>query len=88
MKTLVAYLQLFPTIISSVQALESAVPLPAAGKQKLDLLLGIVKAVYDAEETVRREVPWEKLASLITTTATAVVTSLNTLGLFHHPKAN
>jgi len=85
MKTLIAYLQLLPTVIGAVQSLENAIPVPATGKQKLDLLLGIVKTAYDTEETVRREFPWEKLSSLISTAATSIVSALNALGVFHHP---
>jgi hypothetical protein len=84
MKTLIAYLQLFPTILGAVQSLEGAIPLSTTGKQKLDLLVGIVKTAYDAEETVRQEIPWEKLASLVTAAAGSIVAAFNSLGLFKH----
>jgi hypothetical protein len=84
MKTLIAYLQLFPSILSSVQSLESAIPLPSSGKQKLDLVVGIVKTAYDTEESIRKEVPWEKLSALVASAVSSIVAAFNTLGLFTH----
>ena len=54
MNIMLAYLKLFPAILAAVHALEEAIPLPQAGKQKLDLLLAMVKTAYDAEESVRK----------------------------------
>jgi hypothetical protein len=88
MKTLIAYLQLLPTILGAVQSLESAIPVPATGKQKLDLLLSIVKTAYDTEETVRRDVPWEKLSALISTATASIVSAFNALGIFHHQQSS
>jgi hypothetical protein len=87
MKTIVSYLQLFPNILATVQSLEASIPLPSAGKQKLDLLLSIVKTAYDAEEAVRQEIPWEKLAPLVSAAANSIVSAFNALGLFKHPAA-
>lgn len=42
MKTLVAILQLLPAIISAVKAIEEALPISGKGKEKLDLVLGLV----------------------------------------------
>lgn len=83
MQTLLAWLKLFPALLASVKALEEAIPLPAAGKGKLDLLLIIVKTAYDAEEAIRKEFPWERLASIVISAAKAIVEALNALGVFH-----
>ncbi len=87
MKTLIAYLELFPTILASVKSLEEAIPLPQAGKQKLDLLLAAVKAAYDAEESIREDIPWEKLAGIVTRAVKSVVESLNAIGVFRRSPA-
>lgn len=82
MKTLIAYLQLFPSILSSVKSLEDALPIPAAGKSKLDLLIGFVQAAYQAEQTIQKEIPWATLEGVVRTSVTAVVASFNATGLF------
>ncbi len=84
MKTLITYLQLFPTIIAAIQSLENAIPVPASGKKKLDLLLQIVKAAFDTEESVRREIPWEKLSTLVSSAVNLIVAAFNGLGVFQH----
>jgi len=67
-----------------VQSLEGAIPLSATGKTKLDLLLGIVKTAYDAEETARHEIPWEKVSALVISAAGSIVAAFNALNLFKH----
>lgn len=84
MQSLLTYLKLFPTILAAVRALEEAVPIPVAGKQKLSLLLALVKTAYDSEEAIRKEVPWDKLAKIISDAVKTVVETFNTLGLFRH----
>ncbi len=83
MQTLFAVLKLFPTLLSAVQAIEEAVPLPAVGKQKLDILLGVVKTAYDAEQSIQKEVAWDKLAAIVTSASRTIVDTFNSLGLFH-----
>ena len=84
MQTLLTYLKLFPNILAAVGALEEAVPIPATGKQKLSLLLAVVKTAYDSEEAIRKEVPWDKLARIINDAVKTVVETFNSLGLFRH----
>lgn len=83
MQTLFAFLKLFPTLLSAVQAIEEAIPLPAVGKQKLDILLSVIKAAYDAEQSIQKEVAWDKLAAIISSASKTIVDAFNTLGLFH-----
>ena len=82
MQTLLAFLKLFPMLLSSLQAIEEAVPLPAVGKQKLDILLAVIKTAYDAEQSIQKEIAWDKLAGIITNAAKTIVDAFNTLGLF------
>ena len=84
MKTLVAYLQLFPSILGAVQSLESAVPLSSSGKQKIDLLMAIIKTAYDTEESIRKDVPWATLSNLVVTAVNSIVAAFNALGIFNH----
>lgn len=84
MQTLLTYLKLFPAILAAVRALEEAIPIPAAGRQKLNLLLAMVKTAYDGEEAIRKEVPWDKIARIISDAVKTVVETFNTLGLFRH----
>ena len=88
MKTLIAWLQLFPLILSSVKVLEEAIPLPSSGKQKLDLLLSVVQAAYNAEQSIQKEIPWSQIESIVKSAVSSVVNALNTLGLFKHPQAS
>jgi hypothetical protein len=87
MQTLLACLRLFPALLASVRALEDAIPLPSAGKARLELLLATVKAVYDAEETIRKEIPWERLAGIISSAVKTVVDAFHALGLFRRTAA-
>ena len=83
MQSLLAWLKLFPAILASVRALEEAIPLPQVGKAKLDLLLSIIKTAYEAEETIRKEFPWERLVSIVSSAIKAIVEAFNALGVFH-----
>lgn len=86
MSTLIAMLQLLPAIIGAVQSVEAAVPLPAAGKAKLDLVLGTVTDVYNAEQSIQKQLPSDHMVSLVTSAITRVVSAFNTLGIFKKSK--
>jgi hypothetical protein len=73
---------LFPVILGAVQAVEAAVPLPASGKAKLDLVLGTVSDVYASSLQLGQELPLERLTSLISQTVARIVATFNALGLF------
>ena len=73
MKTLITILQLLPVIIDVVKALETAIPVPGAGKEKLDTILGVVSDVAgNASE----------LIPVITATIARVVSLFNRTGVF------
>lgn len=42
MKTLLMILQLLPALLEAVRSMESMLPLPGKGKEKLDLVLGVI----------------------------------------------
>jgi hypothetical protein len=87
MATLLAVLKLFPVILAAIQALESAIPLPTAGKAKLDLVLGMVTDVYSADQSIQKQLPSDPLIALITATISRVVATLNALGIFNKKAA-
>lgn len=87
MNTILAILQLFPTILSAITAVENVVPIPGQGKAKLDLILGIVKTAYDGAAGLEKSFAWDKLAGLVTTIVGQVVGFLNAVGVFKTPAA-
>ncbi len=74
--------KLFPTVLGIVQAIESALPIPGAGKAKLDLVLNTVSDVYDTEQTVQKELPKDKLFQIVTSLIQRTVAAFNSLGVF------
>lgn len=81
MATLLLILQLFPLILQAVQAIEKAIPIPASGKAKLDLILDILKSAYDAGGDLK-QLSWDKLAGIAVVMVGKIVGVLNTLGVF------
>lgn len=47
MKTLLTILQMLPALIQAVKQVEEFVPVPGAGKQKLDLIIGIIEDTFE-----------------------------------------
>jgi len=84
MQKLISWIKLLPSLVEAVLHLEQAIPLPSSGRAKLDLLLDIVRAFYDTEESVRQDFAWDKLAGLVTAAVARIVAALNKLGLFRH----
>lgn len=85
MQTLIAILKLIPVIITTAQAIEAAIPLPGQGKAKLDLILGTVSEVYASCDSLRKELPLEKITALVSSITSRVVGLFNALGLFQKP---
>ena len=88
MQKLISWIKLLPSLVDAVLHLEQAIPLPASGRAKLDLLLEIVRAFYETEESVRQDFAWDKLAALVTSAVARIVAALNKLGLFRHEEAS
>ena len=82
MSKLLAWIRMIPALIKAVRELETAIPLPVSGRAKLELLLALMKAFYDAEESVRKEIAWSSIAGVITAAVGLVVQAFNKLGIF------
>ncbi|MCC6389113.1 MAG: hypothetical protein IT167_00820 [Bryobacterales bacterium] len=82
MNTLLIALNLLPVLLAAVKAVEEAIPLPGQGKQKLDLVLDVIKSAYDAGTDLSAKFSWEKLVTLIVPMINQIVALHNTLGLF------
>ena len=82
MKILFAVLRLLPLILPLVRAVEEAVPLPGHGRRKLDLVLTMLKQVYDGADDLAREFSFEKLAAIVVPVIGTIVDLNNELGLF------
>jgi hypothetical protein len=82
MKILFAVLRLLPLILPLVRAVEEAVPLPGQGRRKLDLVLTMLKQVYDGADDLAREFSFEKLAAIVVPVIGTIVDMNNELGLF------
>ena len=82
MNPLLIILQIFPLVLASVQAVEAAIPMPGQGKQKLDLVLDVVKSGFDASADLPKSFSWEKLVGVIVPMIAKIVALHNALGLF------
>jgi len=83
---LLFWFSLIPAILETIQKVEALIPLPGVGKTKLDLILGMVHAIYDAEQAIQSAVPWTTLEKAVTLAAGTVVAVLKSLGLFKSSK--
>lgn len=82
MNTLLIVLKIFPLLLSAVKAIEEAIPLPGQGKQKLDLVLDILKSAYDVSADLSSSFSWQKLVALVVPMIEKIVALHNVLGLF------
>jgi len=87
MKKLIAILKLLPVILTAVKAVEEAIPLPGQGRKKLDLILDVVKTVYDDSSDLAREFSWDKLVAIVVPMIARIVGLHNELGLFPNGKS-
>jgi len=82
MNLLLTALKLLPLVLAAVKAVEEAIPLPGQGKQKLDLVLDVIKSAYDASTSLSKEFSIEKLITLVVPMINQIVALHNALGLF------
>ena len=54
MKTFLSVFNALPSVLQAVQAVEAAVPLPKAGQQKLDLILGTAATAWQISQIGRQ----------------------------------
>jgi hypothetical protein len=83
MKTFLNILNAIPSVIGAVQTIESALPLPQAGQQKLNLVLGLAGAAYDVAQA-GEEIKRGQLLSGVEAITTITVAALNAAGVFSH----
>lgn len=82
MNMLLTALKLLPLVLAAVKAVEEAIPLPGQGKQKLDLVLDVIKSAYEASTSLSKEFSIEKLIILVVPMINQIVALHNALGLF------
>jgi len=82
MNTFLIILKLFPLILSIVRSVEDAIPLPGQGKQKLDLVLDILKTAYEGSSSLAAGFTWDKLVAIVVPMVGKIVDLHNALGLF------
>jgi len=82
MNTFLIILKLFPLILSIVRSVEDAIPLPGQGKQKLDLVLDILKTAYEGSSSLAADFSWDKLVAIVVPMVGKIVDLHNALGLF------
>ncbi len=82
MKTILAVLKLFPLILTAVRAVEEAIPLPGQGNKKLELVLDVLKAAYDASAELNGDLSWQNLVKVIVPMIEKIVAVYNALGVF------
>ena len=85
MKKLTVILKLFPVILTAVQAVEEAIPIPGQGRKKLDLVLDVLKQAFDASSELSQSFSWENLVAAVVPMIAKIVDLHNALGLFQKP---
>ena len=86
MNTFLLVFNALPTIIQSVQAIETAMPLPQAGQQKLNLILGAAGTAWELGQVVQT-LPKSNTVTAVQTLTNLTVASLNAAGVFKHSAA-
>lgn len=81
MKAFLTIFNALPAIVQSVQVIESAVPVPNAGKQKLDLILQSAMAAWGASQ-IQQQVSQNQMLNSITAITNLTVATLNATGVF------
>ena len=82
MKKLTVILKLFPVVLTAVQAVEEAIPIPGQGRKKLDLVLDILKQAFDASSELSQSFSWDNLVAVVVPMIAKIVDLHNSLGLF------
>ncbi len=83
MNTFLLVFNALPTIIQSVQAVETAIPMPQSGQQKLNLILGAAATAWELGHVVQ-QLPKSNTVAAVQTITNLTVSSLNAAGVFKH----
>ena len=81
MNNFLAVFNAFPAILTAVQAVELAVPIPQAGQQKLNLILGAAGTAWEisqAEQMLSKSTTLNAIQAMTNLT----VAALNAAGVF------
>jgi hypothetical protein len=81
MKTLLAVFNAFPAILQTVQAVETAIPLPKAGLQKLNLVLNAAGSAWEVGQ-VGEQINKTNWLSAVEAMTNLAVAGLNAAGVF------
>ena len=81
MKTLLAVFNAFPAILQTVQAVETAIPIPKSGVQKLNLVLGAAGAAWEVGQ-VGEQINQTNWLSAVEAMTNLTVAGLNAAGVF------
>jgi len=81
MKTFLTVFNAFPAIIGAVQAVESAIPIPKSGQQKMNLVLGAAGTAWEVGQIAQQinKTNWLAAVQAITN---VTVAGLNAAGVF------
>jgi len=81
MNTFLAVFNAFPAILTSVQAVEAAIPMPKTGQQKLNLVLGAASTAYDLSQ-VGEQINKSNMLAAVLAMTDITVAGLNSAGVF------
>lgn len=81
MNTFLNVFNALPAVIGAVQAVETAIPLPQAGQQKLSLVLNAAAAAWEVGQ-VEQSLSQNTTINAISALASLTVASLNAAGVF------
>jgi hypothetical protein len=81
MKTLLAVFNAFPAILQTVQAVETAIPLPNSGLQKLNLVLNAAGSAWEIGQ-VGEQINKTNWLSAVEAMTNLAVAGLNAAGVF------
>lgn len=79
MKNFLAAFNALPSVLAAVQAVEAAVPVSGAGKQKLDIVLGAAGAAWEAT-TTQQQLSKDTTVNFVQALVNISVAGLNAAG--------
>jgi hypothetical protein len=81
MNTFLAVFNVFPAILACVQAVEVAIPMPKAGQQKLNLVLGAATTAWEIG-AVGEQMNESNMLAAVQAMTNLAVAGLNAAGVF------
>lgn len=81
MKAFLAIFNSLPAIVQSVHVIESTIPVPNAGQQKLDLILNAALTAWAASQ-MQQQISQNNLVNSIAAMTNLTVATMNAVGIF------